>query len=151
MGRWTLHGENGTGAGDVVASHGGAHVVGVRGIRHHVEHRLGVVGVPPHDDVVEHRRVGVVEEMGVLGAPGADLAEVVGQRVLDDVEGAAPLQPHGAEMRHVEDRRRRAAGHVFGDRARRIGDRHLPATELGHGCAELSVRGVERGSLQRHR
>ena len=103
----TLHGEDGTGTGDVVATHRPAHVVGVRGVRHHVEHRPpGVVGVPPHDDVVEHRRVGLVEQMGVLRPPGTDLAEIVGECVLDDVEGIVALEPHGAEVGHVEDRRR---------------------------------------------
>ena len=50
--------------------------------------------VPPHDDVVEHRAVGVVEQVGVLGPPGADLAEIVGQRLLQPVEriGARPTR-----------------------------------------------------------
>ena len=37
---------------------------GVRGVGHHVEH---LVGQPPDDDVVDHRPVGIVEEVGVLG------------------------------------------------------------------------------------
>ena len=79
------------------------HAVGVRGVGHHVEHVVAVVGgMPPHDDVVEHRRVAVVEQVGVLRSPGSDLGEIVGQRGLQSIERIGPGQPNGAEVRHVE-------------------------------------------------
>ena len=66
--RRALHGEHGPLARRLDAADGVTHAVGVRGVGHHVEHVVAVVGprVPPHDDVVEHRAVGVVEQVGVL-------------------------------------------------------------------------------------
>ena len=79
--------------GDVLAADGRHHPVGVGGVRHDVEH---VVGQPPHDDVVEHRRVGLVEQVGVLGPPRRDLAEVVRERGLQALERPGALHPHRA-------------------------------------------------------
>ena len=51
----------------------------------------GLVVDPPHDDVVEDRAVGVVEEVGVLGPARPDLAEVVGQGRLQQVDAVGPV------------------------------------------------------------
>ena len=114
--------------------------VGVRRVGHHVE---ALVVDPPHDDVVEHRRVGLVEQVGVLGPARADLAEVVGQRPLQPVDGVGALDPHGAEVADVEDDGVVPAGPVLGERAGRVGQRHVPAAERHH----LGARG--RGGRRR--
>ena len=72
-----------------------------------------------------------VEQVGVLRAPGGDLAQVVGEGRLQAVEGAGARDPHGAQVADVEHRRR-AARPVLGERARRVLDRHLPAPEGDH-------------------
>ena len=82
----SLDGDDGPFGGDVRAAQGAADPGGVRGVRHDVE---ALVVHPPHDDVVEHRPVGVVEQVGVLGPAGADLAQVVGQGRLQQVPGPA--------------------------------------------------------------
>ena len=87
--------------------------------------------------------VGVVEQVRVLGAPRADLGEIVGQRALQPVEGVVAGDSDRAQMRHVEDRRRAAAGHVLVDRARVL-ERHVPAAERHDPGAELAVNRVER-------
>ena len=53
--------------GDVLAADRGHDPLGVGRVRHHVEH---LVVEPPHDDVVEHRRVGLVEQVRVLRPAG---------------------------------------------------------------------------------
>ena len=105
--------------------------------------------MPPDDDVVEHRAV-VVEEVGVLGSAGGDLAQVVGEGPLQPVEGVGFVQADRAEMGHVEDDGVAAAGEVLGNRAGRVLERHLPAAELHHPGAECPVHSVERRPLERH-
>ncbi len=147
-----LHGDDRTTGRDVVAAECVAHTVGVRGVRHDVEGvTVSGIGMPPHDDVVDHRGVGVVEQVRVLRPPWPDLGEVVGQRPLDRLERVGSGQSDGAEVRHVEHRRRRTTCHVFGDRPGRVRDRHLPSAELGHRCAEPTVPIIERRRLQGHR
>ena len=104
--------------------------------------------MPPDDDVVEHRPVGVVEEVRVLGSPGADLAEVVGERPLQPVEGVGALDAHRAEVGDVEHDGRAGGSEVLGDRAGRVLERHLPAAERHHPGAERPVDGVERRPLE---
>ncbi len=53
LGVGALHGDDRTLGRGVRSPDGGTHAVGVRGVRHDVE-RIGVVGAPPHDDVVDH-------------------------------------------------------------------------------------------------
>jgi hypothetical protein len=120
--------------------------IGVRSVGHHVED-IGlalVARVPPHDDVVEDGRIVGVEQVGVLSPPRADLGQVVGECALQCREGVRALDANRAEVRDVEHRDRLAAGHVFGDRARLVGDRHLPAAELDHVGAERAVSVGER-------
>ena len=138
--------EAGTGLGTLHRDHGpiGGHVcyvnlarllrqgaddpVGVGGIGHHVE---PVAADPPHDDVVEHRGVGGVEQVGVLGRPDTDAVQVVGQRPLQGAVRSRTLYPHRSQMRDVEEDRASAAGHVLGHGARLVLQRHVPAPE-GH-------------------
>ena len=76
-------------------------------------------GMPPHDDVVEHRTVGVVEEVGVLGPSGLDLRQVVRERVLQHVVRVA--RPRRARCRGVTRRTsRRRAGRRGARRSSRV-------------------------------
>ena len=95
-----------------MASH---HPVGVGGVGHDVE---GGLRQPPDDDVVDHRAVGVVEQVGVLGPARAHPTQVVGEGGLEPVEGVGTLHPDGAQVAHVEDHRVLPAGPVLGDGAR---------------------------------
>ena len=97
-----------------------------------------LVRVPPDDDVVEHRAVGLVEEVGVLGPPGGDLAEVVGERPLQARRARrGPATRTVPRWRDVEHHRAVAARQVLGDRAGGVLERHLPAAERHHLGAEL--------------
>ncbi len=98
---------------------------------------------PPHDDVVEHRRV-VVEEVRVLGPPDADLAEVIGQRRLQPLVSVATRDPHRAEVTDVERDSVGAARHVLGEGARRVRERHRPAAEVDELGTEVAMLRVER-------
>ena len=93
-----LHGHDGPFLGDVVPADGRHDAAGVRRVGHDVE---ALLVDPPHDDVVGHR-AGRVQQVGVLGPPGRDLAQVVAQRMLQVVEGLRAVDPHGAEMADVE-------------------------------------------------
>jgi hypothetical protein len=117
---------------------------GVRCIGHHIEH---VVGQPPHDDVVDDRSVGVVEQVRVLGPPRADPAEVVRQGGLEAVECAGPFDPDGAQVAHIEDHRVLATGTVLGQGALRIGERHLPPAEPDQLRPQPPV-GIDQGGVQ---
>ena len=104
--------------------------------------------VPPHDDVVEHRAVGVVEQVGVLRPAGGDLAEVVGQRPLQRGRGRpAPATRTVPRCETSNTTAAVAAGQVLGDRAGRVLERHVPAAERHHPGPELAVDGVERRVL----
>ena len=131
-------------AGDVVAADRASHPCGVRRVRHDVERPLAH---PPDDDVVEHRAV-VVEEVRVLRSPHGDLPEVVRERRLQPVERVVAFDPDGAEMADVERDGIGAAGHVLGDRAGLVRERHLPPAEVDQLGAEGAVFGVERRVAQ---
>ena len=122
-----LDGEDGPLGGDV----GGRHVGRARGggllgqccgdprrvrrVRHDVE---GLLVEPPHDDVVEHRGIGRVEQVGVLGPAGSDPTEVVGEGPLEGGERTRTADPDGAEVGDVEDHGPVAAGPVLGQACR---------------------------------
>ena len=82
-----LDGDDGSALGGVRPPDGRHHPFGVGRVGHHVE---DLVVHPPDDDVVHHRGVVLVEKVGVLGPPGPDAPEVVGQRDLEPIERAAP-------------------------------------------------------------
>ncbi len=117
------------------------HPLRVRCVGHHVE---SVVGDPPDDDVVEHRGVVLVEQVGVLGSARPDLAQVVGQRQLQPFERIRSRHSHRAEVADVEGDRPRPAGTVFRERAAGVGQWHLPSPEGHELGAEGAVDGVER-------
>ena len=98
--------------------------------------------MPPHDDVVENRTIGRVEQVGVLGATRADFVEVIGEGTLEYVE--AIDHPHRSEMGDVEHDGVASARFVLGDGSRRVLQRHVPAAERRHLGAECAVLGVER-------
>ncbi len=102
--RGPLHGDDGPAGGDVHPPDRLEHPGGVGRVRHHVE---ALLVQPPHDDVVGHRRVRLVEKVGVLGPPRPDLVEVVGEGGLQPVPGLGPFHPHRAQMADVEDHGRR--------------------------------------------
>jgi hypothetical protein len=131
--------DHGAGVGDVSTADGAAHTIGVRGVGHDVER---VVVHPPHNDVVEHRRV-VVEQVRVLGSPDADLAEVVGERRLQPRAGVGPRDPHRAEVTDVERDSVGAARQMLGERARRVRERHRPASEVDELGTEVAMLLVE--------
>src|SRR5262249_47395626 len=98
---------------------------------------------PPHDDVVEHRRVVLVEQMRVLRPTGPDLAEIVGERELQPFERVGTYDPHSAEMADVEGHRRGPAGAVLRERAAGVGQRDLASPEGEQLRPEGAVDGVE--------
>ena len=148
----TLDGEHGTCVGGLGAADRLDDPVGVRRVRHHIEHGRGAIwrGVPPDDDVVEHRSVGIVEQVRVLRPTGPDLSEVVAQRELQPLERAVAVDAHRPEVGHVEHDRVGTAGEVLGDRAPGVLQRHLPAAEGHHAGAETAMDAVERRALERH-
>ena len=130
-GRRALHGEHGPLGGDVRRRRGRRRTrVGVRGVGHDVE---ALVVDPPHDDVVEHRAVGLVEQVRVLRPARADLAA-----------GRWSAPPAGGRGRRRRSTRTVprwltsnatapvAAGPVLGQRAVGVRQRHLPAAEGDH-------------------
>ena len=129
------------------AADGRLHPLGVRGVGHDVEH---LVGDPPHDDVVDHRAVAVVEEVGVLRPAGPDAAEIVGEGGLEAVQGVGALDPDRAQMAHVEDHRVLTAGPVLGQGALGIGERHLPSAEADQLGPQLAMGADESGVMEGH-
>ncbi len=133
--------------GGVGPTHGGHHPVGVRGIGHDVE---GLVGHPPDDDVVDHRAVGVIEEVGVLGPAHVHLAQVVRQGLLEPIEGLGPTTRTVPRWLTSKTTASRPAGQVLGHRAGRIGERHLPPAEAGQFGSEAAV-GVDQSGVAESR
>ncbi len=70
-----------------------------------------------------------IEQVGVLGAPRCDLAQVIGELALQGVEGVGALQADRPQVAHVEGHRRTPARPVLGQRACGVGERHQPAPE----------------------
>ncbi len=138
-----LHREHTTRRGGVPTADRLTDAAGVRGVGHDVE---GLLLEPPDDQVVEDRPVAVVEEVGVLGTPRLDLAEVVGECFLEQPERPRALDAHGSEVADVEDHRVLAAATVLGEGAVGVRERHLPASELDELRAELAVR-LDEGSV----
>ena len=140
-----LHRQHRASRGDVLAAERVEHTVGVGGVRHHVERRLDAVdlGMPPDDDVVEHRTVCVVEQVRVLRPTRTDLAKIVRQRRLQPIKRVVTGDPNGAEVRDVEDDRVLPARKMFVDRARVL-ERHVPAAERHHLGVERTMDRVER-------
>ena len=134
-----LHGDDSPLACHVVTTEHRDHPGRVGGVRHHVEVFLRN---PPDDDVVEHRGVGFVKEVLVLGAARSDPVEIVRQARLQSLEGAGAFDTHGAEMAHVEHGGVVATSEVFGDGAFRVGKRHLPAAEINESGVESQVLAV---------
>jgi hypothetical protein len=132
--------------GGLLTADRGSHALGVRRIGHHVERvRLTVAArMPPHDDVVEHRGVGLGEQMRVLRPSGADLGQVVAQRGLQSGEAVPAFDPDGPEVGDVEHDRTVATGEVLGDRAARVLERHLPSPEWHHLRPGRAVHAAER-------
>ncbi len=91
----SLHRQHGAIVRCLLSPDRGADTIGVGCIGHDVEH-FGVD--PPHDDVVEHGGIDLVEQMRVLGTPRRDLVEVIGERELQPLVGIAALDTHGAEV-----------------------------------------------------
>ncbi len=151
----TLHGEHRTGACDVGEAdravgvrdafvERGEHLVGVGRVGHDEE----AVGVdPPHDDVVDHVGIVGIEEVGVLGASGFDLAEIVREQPLQQLERTRTVAFHGSEMGDVEHDRARAARPVLLEHARVL-QGHVPSTEGDHARAERPMPRVERTATQ---
>ena len=121
--------------------------IGVRRVGHDVERD---VVDPPHDDVVDHRRVLRIEQVRVLRAAGPDLAEIVGECRLQHVERAHTVHTHGAEMADVEHHRVSAAGTMLGERAGLVVQRHVPSAEWDELGAERPMLRVERRVLQHY-
>ena len=123
------------------------HAVGVGGVRHDVE---TVLVHPPHDDVVEHRGVVFVEKVGVLGASGGDLSEVVGESGLEETEGVVTHHPDRAKVADVKAGRRPPAGQMLGHGPGRVRQRHLPAAEVDQSRSERLVLVPERAVPEGH-
>ena len=75
--------------------------------------------------------------------PGRDLAQVVGQRRVDERRGAGPGDHRLAEVADVEDADRLADRGVLLDHAGGVLQRHRPAAELGELGAERDVPVVQ--------
>ena len=137
---WTLHRQDCASAGGVVATDDGAHAVSVGCIRHHVE---DVRTQPPHDDVVTHSAL-LVARVRVLRATRRNLAKVVRQFTLQQIECISAGYSHGAQMRHVKHRGISATRHVLSDGSCGIRQWHFPPAEGNHFGAELTVQSVKR-------
>ena len=151
----TLDGDDGPPGGDVAGLHAPA-APAAAAVTRSVLEALGMTSKvcvvdPPHDDVVEHRGVLLVEQVGVLGPAGPDPAQVVGQGVLEPIQGGRPRHPHGAQVADVEGHRRVAAGPVLGQGAVGVAQGHVPAPELDQLGPEGPVFGVEGRGAQGHR
>ncbi len=107
-----------------------------------------VAGMPPDDDVVEHRAVGVVEQVGVLGPARGRSCR--GRWSASPAAGRGHPAPATCTVPRCETSNTTAscaAGEVLGDRARRVLERHLPAAERHHAGAER--RGGRRRAATR--
>ena len=102
-----LHGQDGTLVGHVHASERGEYPRRVRGVGHDVE---TLIVDPPHDDVVDDGPV-LGQEVGVLGSPRVDLAQVVAEGSLQMLERVVALDagpcPGGSRRRPQHRRGRR--------------------------------------------
>ncbi len=105
-------------------------------------------GDPPDDDVVDDVRVVGIEQVRVLRAARLDAVEVVRERPLEQRVPRPAAHEHRSEVRHVEHDRALATGAVLLEHAGVL-DRHVPAAELDHARAELTVLGVERAPSER--
>ena len=70
--------------------------------------------------------------MCVLSATRRDLAQVISESSLKDVEGVGSVYAYGAKMRNIEYGCARTARGVFNQSARGVRERHLPVTEGNH-------------------
>jgi len=120
------------------------------------DHRRGVGGVRDQEDLVVADVVGdqIVGDppgrcaaQGVLGSPGTDPAQIVGQRGVDEIRCAGTPHQRLAQMADVEEPDGLAGGPVLADRAG-VGDGHQPSAELGEGGAAVPVPFLERSVLQ---
>jgi hypothetical protein len=85
----------------------------------------------------------------VLRVAHRDAGQVVGQALVEEFERAGAAHRPLAEMAHVEDADPLAHCRVLRqDAAPGIFDRHLPAAEVGHLCAERDVPVVHGRVLQ---
>ena len=101
------------------------------------------------DEVVDHAAARLVAAQRVLRLAGADLAQVVGEPVVHEVDGAGPADDPLAEVADVEDPDRLAHGDVLLEHATaRVLDRHVPAAEVGELGAEGDVPVVQGPLLE---
>ena len=107
---------------------------------------LDVPGVVD-DEVIDDVAV-IVEHEGVLRLTEVrDLGKVVGQHPLQEVECLEPKDPKLGHVSDVEDACRSPDSPMLFDDPRVL-NRHLPAGEWHHTCAERQVLIVERRALQ---
>ena len=137
----TLHRNHGAGLRGFDTTDCITHTVGIRSVGHHIE---GLIIDPPHDDVVEHRCIGFVEQVCVLRFARCDFAEVVREGPLQLVERIWARHTNCSEMRNVEHDSATSARQVFFDGSAGIRQRHVPSAEGHHLCAERAMRRIER-------
>ena len=95
------------------------------------------------DEIVDDA-TGFVAAHGVLRLAGSDLAEIVGEAGVDEVQGAGAGDARLAQVGDVEDPDPVTDSRVFGDHsATGVFDGHLPAPEVGHLRAEGDVAVVQ--------
>ena len=98
------------------------------------------------DEVVDDAAL-LVEQQVVLRLAEAELRQVIGDEVLEELERVT-CDPEPAHVGHVEQPGHVANGEVFvADRCVLL--RHLPAAEIDHAAAEGEVAVVERRAVRR--
>ncbi|SHT76182.1 Uncharacterised protein [Mycobacteroides abscessus subsp. abscessus] len=110
--------------------HGG----GIGGVGHQEDL---VVGYVVRDEVVNHP-AGLGAAQGVLRLAGPNLVEIIGKTRVDEGCRSRSTYQRLAEVTHVEQTDRRAGGGMLSHRSR-VRHRHIPAAELGKGCALSGV------------
>ena len=86
--------------------------------------------------------------MGVLGPTGSDLAQVIAELVLQELDGPGAFDPHRSQVAHVEGHCRRPAGPVLGQSTGGVGQRHQPAAETDQLGLEGPVALLQRRMAQ---
>ena len=74
--------------------------------------------------------------------------DIVRRQFINELDRVFALDVDFAHMRNVEKSRMAACRQVFGNHARRVLHRHMPAAEINHFAAQFTMRVVERRFLQ---
>ncbi len=112
------------------------------------DEQINLVGKPVGVEVVNDAAAFVAHQ-GVLALAGRELADVVGQHVIEEIRRARAADGDFAHVRDVENAGGVADGEMFLDDAGVLHG-HFPAAEINQLRAQLLVRGEKWRAVQPH-